>query len=824
MTKKLLAACLLLTVMGRAQTINFPDANFKAKLVAAGTANFIASAGSAVYQPSTNNWVSQSSDVIDTNGDGEIQVSEAQAIKWLNLKQSAITNLSGIEFFTNLESLRVDNNQLTTLNVSQNTALVNLRCETNQLTSLTIAPNATLIDLHCFGNSLTSLNVSQCTALRQLHCNNNNLTSLLVPTGGPLERLNCTGNSLTSLDVSQCASLYYLHCPTNALTTLNVAGCSALTQFDAHLNNLTTLDLSGSPLITWLRVENNNLTSLNISNCTALVHLECETNQLTSLDLTPFPALEWLFCYENNLTSLDVSQCPLLTKLSCYSNDLQVLNLKNGNPQWDSLSFFDNPDMRYICCDEEDLEYVTSGTGSFPNCHVNTYCTFTPGGTFYEVSGSTTFDYNSNGCDSGDFTYANLSYTISDGTHSGTLTANQTGSYYIPVGTGNFTITPTLENPGYFNISPAAITAEFPAQASPQTHNFCVTANGVHPDLEVFIVPVNTARPGFDARYKIIYKNKGNQTAGGTLTFTFDNASMDLVSADPTYSGQSANALTWDFADLQPFELREIALVLNLNGPMETPPVNNDDVLHYTASLSTPATDDTPADNTFTLAQDVLGSLDPNDKTCLEGQSVAPAMVGKYVHYLIRFENVGTFAAENIVVKDMIDTDKFDAASLIPLYASHEFVTRTDGNKVEFLFEGINLPFADAANDGFVVFKIKTRSELVLGDTFSNSANIYFDYNYPILTNNYVTTVQNPLGVQAFGHAADVVVYPNPVKDRLTIENVGQPAKVSVYDMAGRLLMVARGRSIDMSGLRTGNYVVQIQSDHATSTVKIAKQ
>ncbi len=56
-------------------------------------------------------------------------------------------------------------------------------------------------------------------------------------------------------------------------------------------------------------------------------------------------------------------------------------------------------------------------------------------------------------------------------------------------------------------------------------------------------------------------------------------------------------------------------------------------------------------------------------------------------------------------------------------------------NKVEFIFENINLPFDDANNDGFVAFKIKTKSSLVLGDTFSNSANIYFDYNFPIVTN-----------------------------------------------------------------------------------------
>ncbi len=71
-----------------------------------------------------------------------------------------------------------------------------------------------------------------------------------------------------------------------------------------------------------------------------------------------------------------------------------------------------------------------------------------------------------------------------------------------------------------------------------------------------------------------------------------------------------------------------------------------------------------------------VDSYDPNDKTCLEGTTITPAMVGEYVHYVIRFENTGTYPAENIVVKDMIDLAKFDINTLIPIKGSHEFVTK----------------------------------------------------------------------------------------------------------------------------------------------------
>ncbi len=65
------------------------------------------------------------------------------------------------------------------------------------------------------------------------------------------------------------------------------------------------------------------------------------------------------------------------------------------------------------------------------------------------------------------------------------------------------------------------------------------------------------------------------------------------------------------------------------------------------------------------MNQTVVNSFDPNDKTCLEGATIPPSAVGKYVHYMIRFENKGTAEAQNVVVKDMIDTENLILSSLV---------------------------------------------------------------------------------------------------------------------------------------------------------------
>lgn len=823
----LLFTTLFLSFFCRSQIANIPNTAFKAKLLAANSSNFFASTEAPIYSVFYNNWNGPTSSSIDTNGDGEIQVSEALAIKCLNLKDSNLTDLTGIEFFTNLQSLRVNGNSLTTLNLNQNTALINLRCENNLLTTLNIDQLTNLLDFNCEFNQLTTFNISQSNSLKRIYCNDNNLSALDVSQSTALEILHCINNNLTTLDVSQCISLKNLQCALNSLTTLNVAGAAALEFLTCANNNLTILDLSQNTLLTWLRCENNQLTNLNVLQCVNLEQLWCYNNHLVTLDVSTLTAMTKFVCNTNQLISLDISQCVSLNFFDFSINNLIYLNLKNGVTNWMNFYFDYNPNLQYVCADEANRFLVENYTMFLPNCHINSYCTFTPGGNYFEIAGNVVLDYNSNGCDNLDPSYKNLNFAVTDGTNMLTSIANSSGNYYIPMGSeATTTVTPILENPNYFYIAPTSFNVTFPASISPFNQNFCVTAIGTKPDVDVVIIPIRPARPGFDAMYTLQYRNKGNQVENGTVSFTYNQAVLDYVISNPVLDSQTANSFTWNFSNLQPFETREIAFTLNVNGPMEIPAVQVDDLLSSSATISTQNTDLTPTDNIFTLNQIVVGSYDPNDKTCLEGAGITPAMVGKYVHYMIRFENTGTYFAENIVVMDEIDVTKFEIASLIPLNSSHDFVTRINGNKVEFIFEGVNLPFDDANNDGYVLFKIKTKPNLVLGTTFSNSAAIYFDYNYPILTNNYVTTVQSFLGIDENQSTIDIVTYPNPVKDILNFETNETVLKVEIFDAAGRILHSnsVQENTINVSALKTGNYILKLFTDKGSRNSKIIKE
>jgi hypothetical protein len=284
--------------------------------------------------------------------------------------------------------------------------------------------------------------------------------------------------------------------------------------------------------------------------------------------------------------------------------------------------------------------------------------------------------------------------------------------------------------------------------------------------------------------------------------------------------------LSWNVGSIAPFQSGEIMVTLNVNSPTETPAVNAGDLLSYVANISGLNSDNTPDDNTFALAQIVVNSFDPNDKTCLEGSTINSSMIGKFVHYMIRFENNGTFPAQNIVVKDIIDPTKFDISTLQMTDASHSCITRiANPDKVEFIFENINLPFVDANNDGYVAFKIKTKSTLVLGNSFSNLANIYFDYNFPIVTNNYTTTIQNALGTNQF-KIDNLTTFPNPVKDILQLKTIEKVLKIEVYDITGRILSSnsVNENKVDLTALKTGNYILKIYSENGITNTKIIKE
>ena len=187
---------------------------------------------------------------VDRNGDGQISEKEASVCTGLGVSDAGIRNLEEIKYFTALTSLSCNNNQLTSLDLSNNTALASLECNDNQLTSLDLSNNTALASLECNDNQLTSLDVSNNTVLTELSCDYNQLTSLDVSNNAALTELSCGGNQLASLDVSKNTKLKYLDCRDNKLSMIDVSQNTQLTTLDCAANySITHLDLGKNKVL-----------------------------------------------------------------------------------------------------------------------------------------------------------------------------------------------------------------------------------------------------------------------------------------------------------------------------------------------------------------------------------------------------------------------------------------------------------------------------------------------------------------------------------------------------------------------------------------------
>ncbi len=191
------------------QIINIPDANFKAKLLQSDNGVGIAYGVGGSFK-------------IDANNNGEIEMSEVLPVLHLKIQGSNISDLTGIEYFINLNELR------------------------------------------CEVNSLTELDVTMLPLMRTLGVYNNNLTDLNIVGLSNLESLYASGNSLTSIDLT---------------------GLSSLSSFDIYDNEISSIDFSDAPNIHFIRCYNNLLTTLDVSAILELLTMDCSNNQLETLNI-----------------------------------------------------------------------------------------------------------------------------------------------------------------------------------------------------------------------------------------------------------------------------------------------------------------------------------------------------------------------------------------------------------------------------------------------------------------------------------------------------------------------------------------------------------
>ena len=444
------------------------------------------------------------------------------------------------------------------------------------------------------------------------------------------------------------------------------------------------------------------------------------------------------------------------------------------------------------------------------------------------ILGKVKLDSNNNGCDNNDAYVNNIKFKNVNGsvTYSSTTSNYNDNQYYLIGDVGTNTV--SIDNlPSYFSITPSNQVFNFSTPGTTTAADFCISATSNVNDLEVVAIPKTNVIPGFFTYYDLWYKNNGSTMLSGQVAFQYDGATQSFITSDPSPNFIASGLLSYNFSNLAPFESR---LISNVKLQAAAPPtLNSGDASIITSTVSPIIADATPINNTSTLNQIVINSQDPNDIAVHEGNTITLAKAQQdYLHYTIRFQNIGTSNAINIKVLNDLDAN-LDWSTFQFLSASHNCRIKNNNNHNEFLFEGINLPGTEnePLSHGYITFKVKPIASIAIGNIISSMANIYFDYNAPIATNQVSTVVVSNLAIENVVFN-DFKYYPNPVKNTLSISNNYIINKIEISSLLGQVLIHKKTNElqteINLVELPNGIYFVKVVSENCEKMFKILKE
>ena len=336
--------------------------------------------------------------------------------------------------------------------------------------------------------------------------------------------------------------------------------------------------------------------------------------------------------------------------------------------------------------------------------------------------------------------FRNAKAAISYGTTSFSA-ASSMGRFAILVDTGTYTTTPALSLLSY-NAIPASRTSVFGnTYFHFDSFSFALQPIPGYKDVTINVMPLSPARLGTPLLYKIECYNPGTSTVGGTFNFIKDSK-LTYDSASVTPLTISGDTITWSYTNLMPLDTKSILVYLKVKTP---PAANINDTLDCVANVALLPGESNTADNSASVAEIIIGGYDPNDKTESHGGKIAlsKAAAGEYLQYTIRFQNTGNDTAFNIFVRDTLST-KLNWNTLEMVSASHNYQMTMNDGKCVWSFRNIHLVDSlhnEPKSHGYIVYKIKPKPTVQVGDVIKNRAAIYFDYNLPVITNTEMTTV-----------------------------------------------------------------------------------
>jgi uncharacterized repeat protein (TIGR01451 family) len=317
----------------------------------------------------------------------------------------------------------------------------------------------------------------------------------------------------------------------------------------------------------------------------------------------------------------------------------------------------------------------------------------------------------------------------------------------------------------------------------------------------------------------VSYANIGTETVDATVALTLDPL-LSFVDATVEETSINGQVVTWDLGPLAPGATGTITVTIFTAITAEP----NEAVTNSVAITNT-QTDINAANDNDVLNGIATTAYDPNDKR-VDLETITPddVLEQKPLEYIIRFQNTGNAPAVNVVIKDSLDAD-WDLSTFEMIGATHPYTVTVTNEVAIWTFANIFLPdsFVDPLGSiGSFSYRMAPKSTLVLGDQLTNRADIYFDYNDPVLTNTTVTTVELAAGLDDVSANSGLRMHPSPSNGQVNITWTRADvtnAQLIVLDALGRVsatialnqLAAQSTRTVDLSNVAPGTYTAWLQ-------------
>lgn len=224
----------------------------------------------------------------DKNKDGEISKEEAEAVTAIEMRDTEIASIDGLEYFPNLESVDFAKHRLMKVDFSQCPSLKKLNVSQGAGLSSLVLPA-----------TLEELSIMQCPILKKINLSvAPNLKNLYASSTG----------FAVAPDLSKN-------------TKLETVGFSRA--------EFTTIDVSKNTELKSLSVGSDMFNSLDVTNNTKLTDLSV-TGKITTLDLTKNTQLESLSIENTKIAEIDVTNCPYLRSINFNSTPIEVIDLSRN--------------------------------------------------------------------------------------------------------------------------------------------------------------------------------------------------------------------------------------------------------------------------------------------------------------------------------------------------------------------------------------------------------------------------------------------------------------------------------------------------------------